>query len=41
MGLSLVNSLTKLHGGDVAIESALEEGTTVTVKLPPECTLIN
>ncbi len=41
LGLSLVNSLTKLHGGDVVIESALEEGTTVTVKLPPERTLAN
>ncbi|HKD20359.1 MAG TPA: PAS domain-containing sensor histidine kinase, partial [Rhizomicrobium sp.] len=34
LGLALVKALSRLHGGDVAIDSALGEGTTVTVILP-------
>jgi cell cycle sensor histidine kinase DivJ len=34
LGLSLVRAFAKLHGGEMAIESALGEGTTVTVRLP-------
>ena len=34
LGLSLVRSFAELHGGDMVIESALGEGTTVTVRLP-------
>nr|WP_210313504.1 PAS domain-containing sensor histidine kinase [Rhodopseudomonas rhenobacensis] len=34
LGLSIVKSLVALHGGEMSVESKLEEGTTVTVKLP-------
>ena len=34
LGLSLVRSFARLHGGDMEIESAMGEGTTVTVRLP-------
>lgn len=34
LGLSLVGSLVQLHGGDLRIESAIGQGTTVTVRLP-------
>jgi len=34
LGLALVKSLAKMHGGEAVIESALGEGTTVTVRLP-------
>ena len=34
LGLSLVRAFAKLHGGDMTIESAEGEGTTVTVRLP-------
>jgi len=34
LGLSLVRAFARLHGGDMAIESAVGEGTTVTVRLP-------
>ena len=34
LGLSLVKSLTELHGGEMAIESALGDGTTVTLRIP-------
>ncbi len=34
LGLALVKALAGLHGGDVAIESQVGEGTTVTVRLP-------
>ena len=35
LGLPLVQKIVELHGGKVAIESALGAGTTVSVKLPP------
>jgi len=34
LGLSVIKSLVELHGGDVALKSAPNEGTTVTVRLP-------
>ena len=39
LGLSLVKSLTTLHRGKVSIESAVDEGTTVTIEFPPERTI--
>ena len=36
LGLSIVKSLVHLHGGDVAIQSRIGEGTRVTVRLPLE-----
>ncbi len=35
LGLTLVRSMTELHGGKVAIESAPGMGTTVSVSFPP------
>jgi signal transduction histidine kinase len=35
LGLPYAKRLTDLHGGELLIESELERGTTVTVKLPP------
>ncbi|MGV8826889.1 MAG: hybrid sensor histidine kinase/response regulator transcription factor [Breznakibacter sp.] len=34
IGLSLSYELAKLHGGELLVESALNEGTTFTLKLP-------
>jgi cell cycle sensor histidine kinase DivJ len=34
LGLALVKSLAAMHGGEAMLESALGEGTTVTVRLP-------
>jgi cell cycle sensor histidine kinase DivJ len=34
LGLSLVRAFARLHGGDMAVESSMGEGTTVTVRLP-------
>ena len=34
LGLSLVRAFAELHGGEMAIESQLGEGATVTVRLP-------
>jgi signal transduction histidine kinase len=36
LGLPLVKSLAELHGGRVDIKTKLGEGTTVTVRFPPE-----
>lgn len=36
LGLPLVKSMAELHGGDIALESTPGEGTTVTVRFPPE-----
>nr|WP_244423027.1 ATP-binding protein [Bradyrhizobium sp. ORS 278] len=37
LGLSIVKSLVTLHGGEMSIESKLDEGTTVTIALPINC----
>jgi cell cycle sensor histidine kinase DivJ len=37
LGLSLVRAFAQLHGGEMLIESALGEGTTVVVRLPVAC----
>ena len=34
LGLSLVRSFAELHGGEMILESAVGEGTTVTVRMP-------
>jgi signal transduction histidine kinase len=34
LGLSIVKVITELHGGQVAVETALGQGTTFTVSLP-------
>ena len=36
LGLSIVKSLVALHGGEMSLDSKLDEGTTVTVALPLE-----
>jgi len=36
LGLPLARSMTEVHGGDFAIESAPDEGTTVTVTMPAD-----
>ena len=37
LGLSIVKGLAALHGGEIAIESRLGEGTRITVRLPIDC----
>jgi cell cycle sensor histidine kinase DivJ len=34
LGLSIVKSLVTLHGGELSVQSKVDEGTTVTVVLP-------
>jgi cell cycle sensor histidine kinase DivJ len=34
LGLSIVKSLVELHGGEITLQSKIDEGTTVTVALP-------
>lgn len=36
LGLALVKSMTEMHGAEITIESAVNEGTTVTVRFPAE-----
>lgn len=36
LGLSICQTIVQAHGGDLSIESALGQGTTVTVRLPSE-----
>lgn len=40
LGVYLSKRLTELHGGTFSIQSDVGEGTTVTVKFPPERTVI-
>jgi len=37
LGLSIAKALAELHGGKLTIQSAVGEGTTVTVALPVSC----
>ncbi len=37
LGLSVVRGLVALHGGSITIESAPQDGTRVTVRLPLDC----
>lgn len=39
LGLTLVHSMIELHGGTVAIESTIGEGTAIIVSFPPERTI--
>lgn len=41
LGLFITKSLIELHGGKLLIESAPNQGTTVTFLLPPSCTLMH
>ena len=34
LGLSIVKSLVALHGGEMTVQSKIDEGTTVAVALP-------
>ncbi|HEV7949258.1 MAG TPA: HAMP domain-containing sensor histidine kinase, partial [Glaciihabitans sp.] len=34
LGLSIVKEFVDAHGGHISLDSALGEGTTVTVRLP-------
>jgi signal transduction histidine kinase len=36
VGLSLVDGIVRLHGGKLELASVPDQGTTVTVLLPPE-----
>ena len=40
LGLALSKSLTELHGGKLSLESESGVGTTVTLRFPPERTLV-
>ena len=40
LGLPLSRNLAELHGGTLSIESELDKGTTVTVRFPPERTIL-
>jgi len=37
LGLSIVRSIVAAHGGGLAIESVVGEGTRITITLPPDC----
>ena len=39
LGLPLAKSLVEIHGGSLVLASKLGEGTTVTVRFPPERTI--
>ncbi|HEY8261621.1 MAG TPA: HAMP domain-containing sensor histidine kinase, partial [Methylosinus sp.] len=39
LGLSVVRGLVGLHGGSIAVESAPQNGTCVTIRLPLDCRL--
>ena len=39
LGLPLSRKLVELHGGKLTVESVVDQGTTVTVALPPSRTL--
>ena len=35
LGLSIAKALAELHGGSLSVQSAVGEGTSVTIALPP------
>ena len=37
LGLSIAKALVELHGGALSLKSAVGQGTTVTIALPPSC----
>jgi signal transduction histidine kinase len=41
LGLVICKRLVELHGGDLVIESALPQGTTVYVRLPLRFGVLN
>tara|TARA_B100000315_G_C14184442_1_gene410474 strand:- start:309 stop:518 length:210 start_codon:yes stop_codon:yes gene_type:complete len=41
LGLPLTHGLVELHGGTIEIESGKGRGTTVTVRFPPERTVVS
>jgi PAS domain S-box-containing protein len=41
LGLSIAKALVELHGGALSVKSAVGEGTTVTIALPPSCAIRN
>jgi signal transduction histidine kinase len=40
LGLPIVKRLVELHGGQLALQSELDRGTTVTIRFPPERSLV-
>jgi two-component system cell cycle sensor histidine kinase PleC len=40
LGLPLAKAIVEHHGGRLSIETALDQGTTVTIHLPPERTVV-
>ena len=38
LGLSIVKSLVGMHGGEMQVQSRIDEGTTITIALPLEFT---
>ena len=41
LGIPLARAFVRLHGGDIAIESALGRGTTVRISLPDSCVTVS
>jgi signal transduction histidine kinase len=37
LGLSIVKHIVELHGGEVSVQSELDQGTTFSFSLPCEC----
>jgi signal transduction histidine kinase len=37
LGLSIAKALAELHGGTLRVQSAVGEGTAVTIALPASC----
>lgn len=37
LGLAIVKSIMDLHGGTVSVQSVPQQGTTITLRFPPQC----